>query len=289
MKKLLCVLLLLTSCGGDSGKIPIAIVSPVVHPSIRQIENGVRDSLDPEKYDVVIYNAQGSQSLLRSEVEEIHRKGFALVVTIGKSPSHMAAEVFAKKGSETPIVFTAVHGAGGLSGRYVTGIEEVMRIEEEMEAFLTELPHLSHLLLVYNPEHSGAKEQKRTLQEILERKEIQLSAVEVFHTNEIKAKATPALEGVDAVLIFRDNTVVSGLDALVKLCRERAVPILTSETDSPDRGATFGFGPNERDFGVEAAQKARLILEEGRDPGSIPVTSVSHHYLKRGSDVSIHP
>jgi putative ABC transport system substrate-binding protein len=289
MKILLCMLLLLTSCGGDSGKIPIAIVSPVVHPSIRQIENGVRDSLDPGKYEVVIYNAQGSQSLLRSEIEEIHRKGYALVVAIGKSPSHMAAEVFAKKGNATPIVFTAVHGPDGLGGRHVTGIEEVMHLEEEMAAFFKELPTLSHLLLIYNPELSGAKEEKKKLQEILEREKIRLSAVEVFHTNEIKAKVSPALEDVDAVLVFRDNTVVSGLDVLVKLCSEREIPILTSETDSPDRGAALGFGPKERDFGVEAAKIARLILEEGKEPGSIPVTSVSHHYLKRGSHVPVHP
>lgn len=285
MKKLFCLLFFLTACGNDATKTAVAVVSPIVHPSIQQIEKGVVETLGDEKYAVTIYNAQGNQSLMRSEMEEIHRKGFALVVTIGSSASHMAAEVFEKKGSQTPIVFTAVNDSSGLIGPSMTGIEESLRLEEEVESFIKEIPTLSHLLLVYNPQLSGAKADRDQLKQILEQKGIKMSVVEVFQTNEIKPKVTPALEGVDAVIILRDNTVVSGLDLLVKLCEDKGIDLLTSEIDSPERGATLGFGPHERDFGVEAARIARLILEENRSPRSIPVRSLTELHLKRGSHV----
>ena len=81
--------------------------------------------------------------------------------------------------------------------------------------------------------------------------------------------------------MLKDNTVVSGLDALIKL----NIPIMASDLDSPDRGAALGFGVHEIDFGIEAAKKALLILEQGIPPREIPVTAPSNFELKEGKHV----
>jgi putative tryptophan/tyrosine transport system substrate-binding protein len=81
-------------------------------------------------------------------------------------------------------------------------------------------------------------------------------------------------------MVLKDNTVVSGLDVLVKLCNQFQIPLMASDLDSPDKGAAFGFGVYEVEFGTEAAKKALQILNEGESPGQIPVTPVSNFDLR---------
>jgi putative ABC transport system substrate-binding protein len=285
MKKLICLLAALTACSTEPAKTPIALIAPVVHPSIQQIERGVIETLEersPGKYAVTVYNAQGNKSLLRSEIEEVNRKGFALVVTIGTSATEMTAEVFAKKGNPTPIVFSAVNHPSDFKGMNITGVKEEVHFQEEMDAFLEALPALSNVLLVYNPEEAGLKRDAEELQSIFKKEKIRLDVVEVFHTNELKVKVTPHLREKDALIVLKDNTVVSGLDVLSKMCKEHSIALLASDLDSPGRGATLGYGVYERDFGVEAAKKILLILEEGKNPSDIPVTPVADFHLLRG-------
>jgi len=104
--------------------------------------------------------------------------------------------------------------------------------------------------------------------------------VEAFQTNELLAKVSPFMERADSVIVLKDNTVVAGLDVLVKLCNRYQVPLMASDLDSPDKGAAFGYGVYEIDFGVEAARKALQILNEGIAPTDIPVTALSNFTLR---------
>ena len=90
----------------------------------------------------------------------------------------------------------------------------------------------------------------------------------------------------DAVVILKDNTVVTGVEALVKLCDSHHIPLMASDLDSPDKGAAFGYGVHERDFGIEGADKALQILEEGIDTGALLVTPVSMFKLRVNGDAA---
>ncbi len=279
---ILC-LLLLTSCGKSDEKKTIAILTPVSHPSLEHCEKGFIETIEkhsPGKYEFVTYNAQGNKTLLRSEVEEISKRNFDLVLTIGSSTTQMTTEVFSKKHILTPIVFTAVNITEKFAGDNVTGVKEMLRFNEEIEALISYKPELSKVLLVYNPAEPGLQKDYEEIKQILEERNIVLQAVEVFQTNELKAKVSPFMENMDAIIILKDNTVVSGLEVLSKLCNEKQIPLMASDLDSPDRGAAFGFGVYEFDFGVEAAKKAIQILEDHVEPGSIPVTAVTNFTLR---------
>jgi putative ABC transport system substrate-binding protein len=115
---------------------------------------------------------------------------------------------------------------------------------------------------------------------ILKQKSINLQTVEAFQTNELLSKVSPFMPSADALIVLKDNTVVSGLDVLVKLCNNHRIPLMASDLDSPDRGAAFGYGVYEVNFGIEGAYKALQILDHGIDPGSIPVTPISAFTLR---------
>jgi ABC-type uncharacterized transport system substrate-binding protein len=74
---------------------------------------------------------------------------------------------------------------------------------------------------------------------------IQLKTVEIFKTNEILLKTASFIEEADAVLVIKDNTVISGLDVLVKLCDQKGKLLIASDLDSADRGVGYAFGVSE--------------------------------------------
>jgi len=294
----LSLLLILISCGQSAGnKIPIAILTPVTHPSLEQIEKGFKQTMEinnPGKYHFVTYNAQGNKMLMRSEIEEIAQKDYTLVFTIGTLASQMTTEVFEKKNLKTPIVFTCVNDPIGFKiisseqypGGNVTGVKEMLRFEEELTALIKHKTDIKNVLLVYNPAEPGLQKDQKEVERILKEHNMTLQTVEAFQTNELLAKVSPFISSADALIVLKDNTVVSGLDILVKLCNRHQIPLMASDLDSPDRGAAFGYGVYEIDFGIEGAKKALQILVQGMPPGTIPITPVADFTLRMNPDAA---
>lgn len=291
-------LCLFSSCDkATENQIKIAIITPVSHPSLEETERGFLETLDkksPGRYSHVTYNAQGSKTLMRSEIEEIARKEYDLVFTIGTTSSQMAKEVFSKKGIDIPIVFSSVNDPVGIHlvsseehpGGNITGVKELLEFENEIAHLLSYKPQIARILLVYNPLQPGLQQDQELIKQILNEKNIALTTVEIFQASELLAKTTSAISQADAVLILKDNTVVSGLEVLVKLCERHKIPLMASDLDSSARGAAFGFGVHEIEFGIEAAKKALEILEGKKNAGSIPVTPVTGFTLRINEDAA---
>lgn len=286
MKKLLIFIFLLAGCSlVDDSKKTIAILTPVTHPSMEQMEKGFKITLEkeyPGKYRFDTYNAQGNKTVMRSMVEEIIRKEPCLVFTLGTTASQMTAENFAKKGISTPIVFTAVNNPEGfnIKGSTVTGVKELLNFEEELAALLRHKPDIQNIMLVYNPLEPGLHKDQVQIAKILEEKKMGMKPIEVFQTNELFAKVSPFIADVDAMIVLKDNTVISGLDLLVKLCNQNHVLLMASDLDSPDRGAHLGYGVYEIDFGIKGAELALKVLEEGIPPSQIPPVAANNFTLK---------
>lgn len=270
----------------ESQKIPIAILTPVTHPSLEQIEAGFKKTIEtdsPGKYRFVIYNAQGNKTLMRAEVDEIAQKQFPLVFTIGTLSTQMTKEVFAKKGLGTPLVFTCVNDPEGfkiIPSAHVTGVKELVDFRTKLKLALEYKPTIKTILLVFNPLEPGMSKDAKDVKQILDEKGLQFIPLEVFQTNEMLTKVSPMMSKADAVLVLKDNTVVGGLDVLIKLCNQFKIPLMTSDLDSPDRGAAFGYGVHEIEFGIEAAKKALAILKDDASPEQIPITPVSQFIFK---------
>lgn len=278
-------------------KTKIAILTPITHPSLEHAEMGFKATMEashPGKYQFDTYNAQGNKTLMRSEIEEIAQKNYDLVFTIATSSSQMAVEVFNKKGLNTPIVFTCVNDPVGFQivsneenpGGNVTGIKEMVRFDEELAALLKYKPAIKTILLVYNPMEPGLQKDQKAIEKTLQEKGIKLETAEVFQSNEIFAKVSPFISDVDAVVVLKDNCVVSALDSLIKLCNVHRIPLMASDLDSPDRGAAFGYGVYEINFGIEGAKKALQILDDRIKPGVIPVTPVTEFMLRINAEAA---
>jgi len=290
MKLAFLFALMFASCT-EAPKPSIAILTPTTHPSLEQIEKGFQDTIEsthPGQYRIVTYNAQGNKTLMRGEIEKIAREDHALVFTIGALASQMTTEVFNKKALETPVVFTAVSDPSALaSGKHVTGVQQILDFERELDLALQYKPNIRSILLVLNPMEPGIAKDGQEVQAILSQRGISLIPIEVFQTNELIGKVSPFIHNADAMIVLKDNTVVSGLDPLIKLCNKAKIPLIASDLDSPDRGAAFGYGVHEKEFGVEAAAMALQILQEKIAAGDIPVRPVSNFTFKVNRDAAI--
>jgi putative ABC transport system substrate-binding protein len=259
----------------------IAILTPTTHPSLEKIEKGFVDTLEKscrQKFTVKTYNALGNKSLMRSEAEEIGLGEYDLVFAIGAQSARTMKEVFEKKEMSTPIVFSAVSfpvemdlvASEASSGNQLTGVKESTDFAKELEILRNKA---KSVLLVYDPSSPSLTANKEEIETILREMGISLKTVEIFKSNEILLKTAPLIEEADALLVIKDNTVVSGIDVLVKLCNQNNKLLIASELDSADRGVPYAYGVSELIYGEEAAKKALLILDDYKLPRDIPITT----------------
>jgi putative ABC transport system substrate-binding protein len=90
---------------------------------------------------------------------------------------------------------------------------------------------------------------------------------------DVLAAAQSLVGGVDAIYVPTDNTVVTALEAVVKVGTENQVPVFAGDTDSVSRGAIAALGFNYYDLGRQTGQIVLRVLQ-GTNPGDIPVEGV---------------
>lgn len=276
----------------NSLKHTIAIVTPVTHPALEEIERGFKEALIKEYgFNCVftVYNANGSRTLLRSQLEEIVQGHCDAIFTIGAMATQMAKEVTAKRKISKPIVFGAVADPVRLgivqslenSGNNITGTYAATNYQKQIELLLYLKPETKKLLLIYDPtQSSGLEKDKKEVEALLKEKGVAVKAVEVYHTHEIHQKIESLIVDVDVVMIFKDNTVVPAVDALIKQCSRHGVTLLTSDLDSVKKGAAMGFGVTEYEFGAASAHNISVLLREKKQPHEIPIFLVDKYRLK---------
>jgi putative ABC transport system substrate-binding protein len=75
---------------------------------------------------------------------------------------------------------------------------------------------------------------------------------------------------VDAIWVGTDNTVVSGLEALIKVCEDNQIPFFPSDDPSVERGGIACLGFDYYDVGYQTGEMAVRILQ-GTPASDIPV------------------
>ena len=286
MYKYILIILLLAALAGcrdsrEAAEYRVAILTPVSHPSLVEVEKAFKERLEDLSISFTTYNAQGNRALMRGEAEEIVKKRYDLVLAIGAQATLMVKEAEAKSNADIPIVFaTITHPENlDLASPMITGAVEV----SDYPRLFREIADLEmrKAAIVYNPSQYMMAENAREVESILENRGVKVKKVEVFQANEILAKTSSALADCDAIVVLKDNTVVSALDVLVKRAKKHNIPLIASDLNSFDRGADIAFGVREADYGIRSAEIARKILIERQSPGDISYIEVDTFELLR--------
>lgn len=261
----------------------LAITQIVEHPALDAVRQGVQDELATLGFTVgdnlkwTYESAQGSPATAAQIAKKFAGEQPDVIVAIA-TPSAQAAAASARG---IPLVFTAVTDPVGAKlvkaldkpGRFITGMTDMSPIDSHLELVKQVAPQAKRLGTIYNPGEANSV----TLVEHVNRfaPGHDLSVVEAAATKsaDVLAAARSLVGKVDAIYLPTDNTVISALEAVLKVAEQADIPVITADTESVSRGAIAAQGFNYYEVGRQTGAIVARILG-GEKPSDIPVQGV---------------
>jgi putative tryptophan/tyrosine transport system substrate-binding protein len=270
------------SAGGDTSRaLKIGVTQIVSHPALDAAVAGFKAALAEKGYTNISYdmqNAEGDMATTASIAQKFASDGLDLILGVA-TPTTQAV---VKADKTTPIVFTAVTdpvSAGLVTDpaaptANVTGVSDQMAVEPVLELAKKLNPDAATVGIVYNAGESNSVfivKQVETAAGPLGLKVVKATA---SNSSEVQAAAKSLVGRVDDIIVIGDNTAVTALETIVKVCQEAKIPLLVGDSDSVKRGAAAGYGPNYEELGKQAGYQAALIL------GGTPIKDIPVIYAK---------
>jgi putative ABC transport system substrate-binding protein len=258
----------------------VGITQIVTHPALDATVTGFKASLaeagftEGENIEYDLQNAQGDMATATSIADKFASEDLGLVFSVATPTS----QAMAKASTTIPIVFCAVTdpvGAGlvidpDAPSANVTGVSDMQPVEPILELAKGLNPELKAVGAIYSSGESNSVFLIEQEKEAAEAMGLELVEATAGTASEVKAAADSLVGKVQAITVIGDNTAVSALEAIIKVCQENKIPLYAGDTDSVKRGAAAGFGFNYEDLGKQAGAQAAKILG-GTPVGDVPV------------------
>ena len=281
MKKILFFLLALAlAVPAYAADGPVFSISQIVeHPSLDAVQNGFKDrmkKLEPSaKFNVHI--AQGNPATNTQIANQMLGEEPAVAVAI-TTPS---AQAVAQKIKTLPVVFTAVTDpvAAGLvkaldkPGANITGMTDMSPMRQHLALVQRFVPEIKTLGTIYNAGEANSIVLTNALEEACKDQGITLERATVANSSGVYQAAKSLVGRCDAIYIPLDNTVVSALESVIKVCRQNKLPLFNGDTDSVVRGSIAGLAIDYYKMGEQTADIAHRVYK-GTSPADIPVETI---------------
>lgn len=298
---LLALALGLAACGEDEeatdeGKVyKIGVTQIVSHPALDSCVEGFKEAMaergfvEGENVEYDLQNAQGDMPTASSIAQKFAGEELDLILSVATPTS----QAVVKEETETPIVFAAVTdpvGAGLVADAAapdanVTGVSDLLPIQPHLDLVRRVVPDIKTIGLLYNAGETNSVVLVEAEKEAAEVMGIEVVEATADKSSEVQAAAKSLVGRVDAISVLTDNTVVSALEAVVKVCRENGIPLIAGDTDSVKRGAITALAFDYKDHGRQAGMMAADILE-GKAIGEIPVAYAENLVLSVNPDAA---
>jgi putative ABC transport system substrate-binding protein len=272
------------SQGQSLHKKTIAITQIAQHPSIDLIRQGIIDELKDHGYhkdkNLQIYyeNAQGNITTATQIAQKFIGLNPDVIIAI-TTPSAQTI-IKANQANKIPVVFSAITdplGAGLVTrldkpGGFVTGIIDFPPIKQQLLLIKKIMPHIKRIGVVYNPGEINAVNQIQVFEKHAKALGITVVKSPASKTSEVFSATKHLIHNVDAIYVANDNTIVSALEAVLKVTLEHKIPLFASDGESVARGALFALANNQYEVGRETGKQVIKILK-GATAGDLSVLS----------------
>lgn len=275
------VLLGIAGAGGTAEKVKIGIMQIVDHPALNAARDGLKDALK-EVYgyvegENVVYDAQSAQgdvATANTIAQKFVAEKVNLIVSIATPTSQAAANAT----KEIPIVFSAVTDpvAAGLvkdlqkPGGNVTGISDMTPVDRQIYLIKFLFPGAKKVGTLYNSGEVNSVVTNELAKKACQENGLELLEATVTSTADVAMAAQSLVGKVDAIYVSTDNTVVSALDVVAKVCLDNKIPLILADPTTVEKGALCGLGFDYYLHGRQTADIVARILK-GEKPGDIPV------------------
>lgn len=256
----------------------VSISTIVEVPALVETRDGVLKALaargfNPGKEIKLDYqNANGAMPTQQQIAKKFVGDGADVIIAI-TTPT---AQAMATATKDIPIVFASVTDpikaklitAYSPTGTNITGVSDAAPVDQQIELIRKILPNLKKIGFVYNPGLDNAVSALEVLRSKLKPLNVEVVESPSPTTNEVTIATKKLVGKVDAIYVPNDTTVVSALEAIVKIGQETQTPIFAGETGAVDRGVVGAVGLNYVDVGMVAGNMVADILT-GKKAGDI--------------------
>ena len=258
----------------------LALTQIVEHPSLDAARRGIVDELaaagfvQGQNLTVDYQNAQGNPATAAQIARKFAGARPDVIVAIA-TPS---AQAVAAATRELPIIFCAVSDPVGAKlvgqlerpGGNITGTSDLSPIAEQLDLIRELSPNAKTLGVIYNPGEVNSVSLIGLLKQLAPGRGFRVVEAAAPKSGDVLSAARQLAGKAEAIYIPLDNTVVSALEAVIKVGREAKIPVYSADTDSVGRGTVASLGFDYYDVGRQTGQQAIRVLR-GEKPGDIPV------------------
>lgn len=271
--------IMVVGTGVDAKMIRIGEAQIVSHPALDNDAKGFKAALaeegfvEGEKVAYDLQNAQGEQPNCFIIARKFEDDKVDLIHAI----STPVAQAQVKTSKKIPIIFSSVTDPvstgiiphEGATGTNVTGVSDRWPVDLQQKMYMEMAPNAKRWGTIYNPGDANVAVHIKLIKETVEKMGGRFVEAQVANSSEVMQAAQSLVGRVDAIHITSDNTVVSGYEALVKICNQNKIPLFAGDRDSVTRGAIAAYALDYFQVGYTAGKIAARILK-GEDPGKIP-------------------
>ena len=277
MKKLLllsvCLVFALASvAAAQTFKIGVTVI--VEHPALQSDQEGFAQALADAgiqaEYDV--QNAQGQMANAKAIADKFKSDKVDLVHAIATPTAQAAVKAI----KNIPVIYSSVTDpvAAGLvktmgpSGTNVTGISDLLPIERQLRLYAEMAPKAKRWATIYNSGETNSVVLVKLAKAAWEKMGKEVIEVSVSNSSEVYRAAQSLIGRADAVYVTTDNTVISALPSVAKVCKSNKIALFAGDVDSINKGGLAALGFNYYQVGYSAGKKAVQVLK-GKKPGAI--------------------
>jgi putative ABC transport system substrate-binding protein len=264
-------------------EVVVAVTAIVEHPALDACRDGIRDELKAGGYEegknlkFVYESAQGNPGTAVQIAQKFVGESPNVIVPIS-TPS---AQAVVGATTDIPVVFTAVTDPLGAKlvsslekpGGNVTGMSDLSPIAKHLELIKEITPDAKKIGVTYNPGEANSVTLLNLLKELGAPAGFEILEAAAPKSSDVLAAAQSLVGKADVIYVPTDNTIVSALEAVLKVGIDNQIPVYAGDTDSVKRGAIATIGFNYYDVGRQTGQIVLRVLK-GEKPGDIPVAGV---------------
>ncbi len=261
----------------------IGLTQFATHPAADAGRQGFKDALKAAGFEEgknVTYdyqNPEGDASTEQTIAQKFVNEKVDLIFSFGTRISQQC--VNAAKGTNIPVVFCGITDpvAAGLvtslsshPNENVTGTSDMIEVKSSVDLILQIVPGVKKLGTIYNAGEVNSVVLADKLKEVCPPLGIEVVEATVSTSADVLTAAQSLVGRVDAIWVGTDNTVVSGLEALIGVCEDNQIPFFPSDDPSVERGGIACLGFDYYDVGYQTGEMAIRILQ-GEKASDIPV------------------
>ena len=262
----------------------IGVTQIVEHPALDAARDGFIAALEEagfkEGEDVVydLQNAQGDFTNAISIAQKFKDDKVDLIVAIATPTAQAALQV----NQEIPIVINAVTDpvAASLakswesSGNNLTGMSDAAPNKQQVELIPLFLPEAKNVGTIYNAGEANSVVQIEVAKEVCKELGLNLIEVTVSNSSEVLMAAQSLAGRVEAIYIVTDNTVVSALESVIKVCNQEKIVLILADPSTVDKGALASYGIDYYSLGKKSGEIALQVIR-GAKPSDIPIQTIT--------------